>query len=382
MTTTPWYAPLGGPLGSNVTAEIESQFRMGVAGRIERPGFMTALPGGVSRRVTARVNGVDRLAHIAPDGITGPLFGITGQAAVAAGDLVALKMDAAGDEGRATNALAIFRAAVGHAYLLQASSVNGLALGVSSARTFSVHGTTLAHANASSNGRMVMRAAGTAKAPFVQVISNARTADVVLTLAVNNVDTAVTVTVPAGATGLFAGTGEAAFVAGDDLAWRVTGSDSATIVFGSFGLTVVGAAPGLSDIFSRPTGTVNRSASATPSYVAINGQMLPGVNEDQRQVALGFPARLTKLRAQVTAAAYTATLTLRVNGVGVLSIPIPSGSSGLFEADGPVSVNSSDKVSVEITGTGSGNVTFAWLGLTVEDVTPPFRPRAAWMSGD
>lgn len=372
LSATPWYAPLGGPVVSTASVEAEQQFRFAVAGTVDRPGFYSVSSAGVSRTVAVRKNGSTGLSYTAPDGAAGAYFSTSGSVSVSSGDLVALMASASTTAGTVNSLIANFKATTGHAYLLQTSPSPALSLAITGSRTLAIHGTTLGNSNGSMNGRMIARIGGTLKGAFVYIPTNSKTTDTTVTLAVNNVDTTIVVTVPAGTTGFFTSANTATFSSGDDLAWRiVTGSGEAFTV-ASLGVTVDVGSGAQSDIYSRPTGTLNRAASATASYAPINGQLAFSTTEGQKQVALGFPARLSLFRAYLTAVAYDAVATIRVNGVATaLTFALTTGVTGLYEDSvDTVDVAASDLISIEITGTGTGNNTFTHFGLTVEDITP------------
>lgn len=374
LSATMWFAGASGPVTSTVTTEAEVQWRAGVAGSVSRPGFGTTSTAGTNRRSTIRKNGVSALVFTAAALASGSLYDTTsGSVAFAAGDDLAIAADADTSAGTVTGLTANFKATSGHAFPLHMTVAGGVSIAVTGSRIFAVHGTTLATATASSaNARMVMRVAGTVKGAFCYVSANARTTSVTLTLLVNNVASALVITIGAGVTGVVTSGTTVAYSAGDDLCWQVNGTEAANITFTSIGCTVDVGSGATSDIFVRPTGTINRAASATASYAAPNGVLTFSTTEAQKQVAFGFPARLSQFRCYTTAIAYDAVATVRVNGAAsALTFNLTTSVPGFYDDSAhTVDILPGDVVSIEITGTGSGNNTFAYLGLSVEDLTP------------
>lgn len=87
---------------------------------------------------------------------------------------------------------------------------------------------TVESSSTASANRTVMRNACTISAPAARVSSNATSGASTYTLQVNGVDSGVSITITAGTTGYFAGSGTASIASGDEVGWKlVTGAGGA-----------------------------------------------------------------------------------------------------------------------------------------------------------
>jgi len=81
----------------------------------------------------------------------------------------------------------------------------------------------------SSANRTRARVAGTYRTPKIRIVANAATSASTAVLQEDGVDTSVTITIPAGTTGLIAGTGSVAVSGSSSLSWRVTNGGGGSI---------------------------------------------------------------------------------------------------------------------------------------------------------
>ena len=81
----------------------------------------------------------------------------------------------------------------------------------------------------SSANRTRARVAGTYRTPKIRIVANAATSASTAVLQEDGVDTSVTITIPAGTTGLIAGTGSVAVSGSTSLSWRVTNGGGGSI---------------------------------------------------------------------------------------------------------------------------------------------------------
>lgn len=81
----------------------------------------------------------------------------------------------------------------------------------------------------SSANRTRARVAGTYRTPKIRIVANAATSASTAVLQEDGVDTSVTITIPAGTTGLVAGTGSVAVSGSTSLSWRVTNGGGGSI---------------------------------------------------------------------------------------------------------------------------------------------------------
>lgn len=81
----------------------------------------------------------------------------------------------------------------------------------------------------SSANRTRARVAGTYRTPKIRIVANAATSASTAVLQEDGADTSVTITIPAGTTGLIAGTGSVAVSGSTSLSWRVTNGGGGSI---------------------------------------------------------------------------------------------------------------------------------------------------------
>ncbi|MGH8601274.1 MAG: hypothetical protein ACREXR_00370 [Gammaproteobacteria bacterium] len=296
--------------------------------------------------------------------------------AVAAGDLINL---AATDTGT-TPADVTFVAlnvefTTGHGCFHGSARPVGQTLSLASVtRFFPLAGELLSTGNATeANEQWRNRGYTTVEALAVRITANARTTNTEFRLRVNGVNAAGPVDIAGLATGLFTLTGIGlAITSGDLLSFSlVTGTGTQAITFSLMAVTLKSTANKSETFNASPLNGLARAASATENYYQPGGDFfqLSGSTEANNSVKVGFAARITNLRAYVSANTYTgnSTLSLFVNGVSALTKTIAAAATGWQENTvDTVDIVATDEISLAIVGGTSGSATFRTAGVTFE----------------
>jgi hypothetical protein len=174
----------------------------------------------------------------------------------------------------------------------------------------------------------------------------------------------------------------------------ITNSDSITagnefcVALTSSGATITASL--ISTMFETPFGQELASAgnrsmgySAADRYLGFFGQIVETSVEAQRQLSLGYPAKLSNLRIKVGANARSGptTFTLRVAGTSkTISVTVPAGSGNAwFEDTTNIEYcGAEDLISVLTSGGTSGSIFLEQVAITAVDLSPPEFPRTTW----
>lgn len=129
----------------------------------------------------------------------------------------------------------------------------------------------------------------------------------------------------------------------------------------------------------------NRSFGFTAGnrFLGFFGQLIETATESQRQLSLGYPAKITNLRVRIgtNGRAGDTLFTLRVGGVSkTMTVTVPAGvGNAWFENTVDIEYcTPEDLLSVLVTGGTSGSITLEQIAVTVVDLSPPEFPRATW----
>ena len=178
--------------------------------------------------------------------------------------------------------------------------------------------------------QLVIRTAATAQNLHVRVTSNATTAASTIKLRKNGADTALGVSVSAGATGQFSDTTDAvSLIAGDLVALALVPGSANAIALQSASLELQTAGQ-----CATMLGTGRCTGNAVSSFAAV-GHTGVVINSDPRSKAIApEAATFSHLQVAVSAngSASTSAFGFRVNSVAATqSISVPAGTTGLFE---------------------------------------------------
>lgn len=188
-------------------------------------------------------------------------------------------------------------------------------------------------ASTSSPNHTIMRNAGTFDVPSCRVTANTATGDGTLTLWVNNASTGVTVTVPAGATGLFAGSGTASISAGDGVGWKFTGGTGGSTTLTQAMVAFEATAAETVSFLGTLSSSAGKLVPGETRYVNVHGSRASTAgNTDERKAALPMQVDGTwsGLRTEKVGTTTNGTVTAgsRINGAaGNQVLTWPTGGS-------------------------------------------------------
>lgn len=320
--------------------EADLQHRMGHAGVFaDLTAVVSAWSRGTNSHVKLRVNGVDTALDL-PINATGAFSDHVNTASVAVDDLVSLVYENGSGGGNFTvsSAALTFEATSGALVTIFGASGSGnfsagyLALsGSSLTRYVSALVGFGNQGNSVSDGESEIPLAGTISYLQMNVQSNTRTGAFTVTLQINGVDTALTFTVPAGATGKFGDfTHTVAVAAGDRVNLQIdmaASSGTANVVSGSFEVEWDSA----TDFPVMCANKINGfDAWGTDSYAsAIGGGMADSGTILQRQTAWPIACDLIEFICYSDTTTGDITTTLNVNGSDTaFSVTRPGGAGG------------------------------------------------------
>lgn len=216
------------------------------------------------------------------------------------------------------------------------------------------------------------RAAGVISHLYVVVSANGTTGASTVTLRKNAADQALTLSIPAGATGTFSDVDHAVtFASGDTQSVKFVAGTGGVIAPAQIGALFTADAN-----FVRPSiltmGSTGIAAASQTAYLAPEGRGNPAVTtEAQQQQMIRSPVDARNLQAYVSANARTTTTTIRTrknSANGAQSLSIGSGATGLFEdVTNSDQLNSGDKFNYQyVTGTGTQTLTLQFVGCFLE----------------
>lgn len=252
-------------------------------------------------------------------------------------------------------------------------AAGGTSFGTASATRYAACGdSTLNLANATeADVQITCRVAGTASLLSVYVGANTRSDSTTVTFRKNNADTALTLTIGAGVTGLVQdNTHSVSLADGDTYCIKVvTGGGTGALTIVSAPIKYVPSSGSAKQWSATHSGSSFGTASST-RYQSIAGLIVTNATEGNVQIPA--PVNLTMNRMQVyvqsNARSSTTVFTARVNGAdGTQTFNVGAGAAGLFE-DNTHSDNATAGQGVNIkmvTGTGSGSIVISRTGMKI-----------------
>ncbi len=345
------------------TAGVHSHLTIVVTGNAGKTG---------ATLVRFRINGVNGTQVISvPAGATGLFTDAVHNDPTNAGDLLDVQVDASGGTNDGGPGQSISYTVINGVFLSSKGSTVKKQLSGGIAITTAAGGTYYGLVGGQQMGVNGFESVVQTKVTQPEVYANSVIAcsansldgPTVLTLRKNGVDTAITMTIPAGSTTLVEDTAHSATFAADDLiSWKydLSGSSSGTILF-----TFV-AVESTTTSGAVRTYTGNGSAGASSFRVPIGGDAINAV----APTAFGVPFVAAKMQVLVVVntAGSDAVFQWQTNGVpGNQTVTVPAGMTGIFEdtthtdAAGPT-----DVVDFLVNSVSSGLCIFNsinWLGL-------------------
>lgn len=208
--------------------------------------------------------------------------------------------------------------------------------------------------------KTVLEAAGTLKKAFIFVVSNARTTTTNYCVRINGADSAVTIAVTAGATGVFEDTSNTASVAsGDFVNWSIVGGAEITKITTKH-LSV--SYETTDEYFNINSSGKNTTFSSGTTRYAFTGSGLGGLEttESNAQTTCPFAFTASNLGINVNSNAATTdgSCTLYQNGSGsALTVVVTALTTGYYEdTTHTVSVAAADTISYEVITGATGNI--------------------------
>ncbi len=208
---------------------------------------------------------------------------------------------------------------------------------------------------------------------FVRVRTNGFTlANTTVRSRLNGADGNLTVTISAGATGVFTDlTNSDTIASGDTYNASVT-TDALginTIIISVVSATINSTGGGHAVLMGTNSANANFSTASSTRYIQLGGTTVPETTESNAQFRFGTTSTLRNLIIIVTANTTSTTTTIRSRvgaADGNMVISVTSGSTGTFEdTTNTDSVNTASDVNLSVVrGTGSGNFIVSYFGLT------------------
>lgn len=380
FSTTQSQAGLGLEISGQTAGEDTVEFKVSVAGAIDRPGITTTTTLGSTRTTGVRKNNADGLTWAFGDGAAQTYVdntGSVGSLSVAVDDRICFLRSTVSGTAAVAAQMANFVSPGNAVTLFSSGTPAGVTFSsASSSRSYGIAGFTNVYTSGNANSKTKIDVSGTARGFFIWVTANASTTDTTFTLYVNGSASTAVITVTAGTTGFFEHTGTLAVSAGDELHWTQTnGAGGSTFTHTILGFSLEATSGAKSNTAVRFGAGATRANSATTHFVPIAGR---GTNnttsEAATKIKLGFAARISMMRVLTGTAGYDSIHTLRVNGADTaLTVTQSSGASGWVEdATNSVSVSATDEINLSWAGnSAAGSTTVHAIVLTIEDLTPP-----------
>lgn len=212
----------------------------------------------------------------------------------------------------------------------------------------------------------------------VNVQSNVRVNDSTFRLRINGSPVGTAITYGAGVAGIQTVTGAGISVSpGDTVSFALTlGAGGEDLFLNNVGVLFKSSTGG-SEIATGNAAGIARTASATPTYYAVGGDLIANATESNVSIKPGFAAICRNLRCYLTTNTYTADATLKlfVNGAEEISLTLTAGAaSQWFEnASDTFTIDDNDVISFEIVGGTSGSISIHQIGVSFgsasDDVT-------------
>lgn len=228
-------------------------------------------------------------------------------------------------------------------------------------------------------GQLKMKRSGTLKNLTVYTYTNSKTTDDVIRVRLNGVDTALTVPLLAGVTGLTEDLSDTVSLVSGDLVnyVYVAGASSGTVGFlPSIDLDANAGMFGGSGVNSYSL------AAATTAYMAVNLSGTSSFTQDQAAQRIPLACILSNFRINVVSNSsnYTTTATLQKNGVDTaIVLTINSASTGWMEDNtNTLIVAEGDTINWKlVSGAGTGSVNMCAAAVDYTEPTPPPPPASS-----
>lgn len=212
-----------------------------------------------------------------------------------------------------------------------------------------------------SNVETTLKKPVTAKNGFVFIASNARTTTTTWTLRKSLADTAVVLTVGAGATGIFEDTANSiSYAVDDEIDWKIiSGAGTEALSFHSLAISLVST----NNVGVIAAGSVGASADLVVNanltrYITLGGSFMVDTTEANTKQKLRFATTLSNMTIRISPNTVTAntTFTLRKNGAaGNQTITIGSGATGFFtDTTNEDNVTATDELNYELVTGATG----------------------------
>lgn len=369
------YIGIGGALGSGNSSEDVTQITMYKNYRLTRAEInYTTATGGV-RDITVRKNSTD-LSVLGPSSSSAieRLIYYPGDT-ISIEDEVSLLYTSSTSSSATLTLGVTFNISGDHHFYYYSANYAGSSI-TTGTKYFQMFGPLVTRTEANAN--FITRLTGTLKNLQVNIVSNVGATGTFTSrknLSAGNLSVAFT----PGETGKLVDVSNSdSFVSGDEFC----------ISLASTGATITASL--ISTMFETPfgqeiasAGSRSMSYSAADRYVGFFGQVVETSTESQRQLSLGYPAKLANLRIKIGTNTMTGdtVFTLRIAGTSkTMSVTVPAASGGTwFENTTDIDYcTAEDLLSVLVTGGTSGSISLEQIAITVVDLSPPEFPRATW----
>lgn len=255
---------------------------------------------------------------------------------------------------------------------LYATGISESLAGSGLAYYFHCASTTVDAALGSSPGAVKYYRKGFLNKAQIYIFSNSTSASSTLNLRINGVNSGISITIGAGATGFFEEVTTMVEVnAGDTLDWAFTVSNTGTIVFEWVGVDFLSETS-----FSKHVASANETfstASGTRQGRFCGENTFPTSGNVTSEVSLvSGTAKNLDMYVYQNPRSTNTTFTLLKNGSATaLTVTVPAGGTGRFEdTSNTVSVSYGDQLEWEaVNGTGSGAIGWSHIGCEIESAT-------------
>lgn len=366
-----------GGVSPTAAAEVDSQLSVRVSGTFSKLGALVDATG-TGRVIRFRKNGANGNQSVSPTNTTAGLFeDSTNSDAVTTADLIDFSVTTSTGSPVIRTLRTVFTATSNHACFYMTTG-GGLTVNFDSATRFISFGGVTAGAaqTTEANAQSLVRVGGTLQNFQCVVNNNGRTTATTFKTRINGADGTCTVSVSAGATGLFEDTTHTDTVAaGDLLGYAVVagGPDGNSLRVQQVASAIVVTSGAQNDVFATSGGGATRTASGTATYYTLIGNISGSTTEANRVIQHAFSGSASRLRLYLSANTYSTdgTATFRIAGAdGAQTVTLTAGATGWFEdTTHSDSFASTDNCCVKITGGTSGSITIRCIGLKESNVT-------------
>lgn len=376
--STTFYQPLA--TGANIvgnTTEANSQITYRTTGTMRNLGCLVLVNDRAASTLRLRVNGANGNQSVSISG-TGSFEDTTNSDAITAGDEVncSITIGAGGATFNLNGIAAKFSATDLGITVTRLASVD--TIGSNTWTTDSVNryaqlcGTLNGAISSETAEKYDINTAGTWKNLFVHVNANARTSTTTVTGRLNGADTALILSITAGATGFVEDTTHSvAIAADDDLNYEIaTGTGSGEAISISTISSEIETTNRKFPLFLGSSGASSVSSALT-RYGAIAGQVSLNATEANVSNAAKVNMIMRNMTVYISANTLNDTTTVRTRkntGNGAMSIAIATTLTGLFEdAVNVDTIKYNDQINYSIVTAGSsGSLSFRQLGVMTQ----------------